>query len=89
MLKISFQGPADSHFVFTLDCNNRIYCYDTDDETPNSRLADARSSLKCAIVATVVAAGRLKLTASRLANFWGGVFAPPLAVDCTCTGSLL
>ena len=20
-------------FVFTLDCNNRIYCYDTDDDT--------------------------------------------------------
>ena len=27
-------------FVFTLDCNNHIYCYDTDDDHVNSRLAD-------------------------------------------------
>jgi hypothetical protein len=32
--------PFVSVFVFTLDCNNHIYCYDTEDVTLNSRLAD-------------------------------------------------
>ena len=29
-----------SVFVFTLDCNNRIYCYNTDDACDSSCLAD-------------------------------------------------
>ena len=33
-------SPQVHVFVFTLDCNNRIYCYDTDDARNISCLAD-------------------------------------------------
>ena len=47
---VTSQSMPNYVFVFTLDCNDRIYCYDTEDDAFDSRLADKPSSLKCPLL---------------------------------------
>ena len=70
-------------FAFTLDCNKRTYCYDTEDACGSSRLAEKQQQLKCHSEAPLQLTSTIILLHANQDNRDGD------SVDCTCTGSLL